>query len=143
MKKNEKILSYALISMLAFCQFSAAQAGYLGENLQTKQAADAENATKPIMIIRFNQQYVYFQEPLKKVVQEVGYAQKNAIYEVQSVVPTALSKEKDSSLAKESDLHLHSVLTELGKLGVSSDRLNTNVIYSDDVKSQEIRIFVK
>jgi hypothetical protein len=91
-----------------------------------------------VLIIRFNQPHVYFQEPLKKVVTEVNYAKSDANYEIRSILPISLQ----NSSAQNVDKSLL-VVAELNKLGISSSRINSNTTYSNDVINQEIRIFVK
>ena len=95
------------------------------------------------MVIRFNQQFVHFQEPLKKVVAEVVQAKANSNYEVQSIVPSAVQKNNVPSEIRKSEVNLQSVLVELKKLHVEQAAINSSTTYSDDVQDQEVRIFVK
>lgn len=115
------------------------------ENPANSQSAAAATpaADKPIMVIRFNQKYVYFQNPLKNVVDEVRKVQPDAMYEVQSIVPAKFQEWENEREQKASAAHLSSVVAELGKLGVLSDRIKYSSAYSNEVANQEIKIFVK
>ena len=124
MKNILKFFNCFLIAV--FCQISVANA-----------------ANEPVMVIRFNQQFVHFQEPLKKVVAEVAQAKANANYEVQSIVPSAVQKNNVPSEIRKSEVNLQSVLVELKKLHVEQAAINSSTTYSDDVQDQEVRIFVK
>lgn len=130
MKNIVKFLSCGLVAV--FCQVSVASAANAGGDV-----------AKPVMVIRFNQQFVHFQEPLKKVVSEVGDAKANANYEVQSIVPSAVQKNNVPSEIKKSEMNLNSVLLELKKLHVEQSAVNSSTVYSDDVQTQEVKIFVK
>jgi len=147
MKNTSKKFIFTAAFLAVCSSFSTANAGYLGENLQIKPTsapnaptapAVAPVADVPLLIIRFNQPHVYFQEPLKKVVAEVNYAKSDANYEIQSVLP--ISAQNSSS--QNSDKALL-VTAELNKLGVSTSRISSNISYSNDVINQEIRVFVK
>lgn len=105
-------------------------------------SAASGGATNPegaVMIIRYNQQYVYYDNPLRKVVYKVSATRPEAKYDLESVIP------RDSK-AFENDKYnqnLQNVVNVLGKYGVSGDRVSSRVIVSDSVKYQEINIFVR
>ena len=100
------------------------------------QAETAMSSKDAVMIIRFNQKYVYFENSLEKVVDKVSSVKPNAKYELQSVVPN------DRNSAKYLD-NLRSVVAEFGKLGVSKDSLSISTVTTDLVENQEINIFVR
>lgn len=144
MKNIIKIFIFTGAFAATFSSLSKANAGYLGENLQVKptSATSANGASSvndvPVLIIRFNQPRVYFQEPLKKVVAEVNYAKSNANYEINSILP--ISYQNHSSQNNDKVLL---VAAELKKLGIPTSRITSNSTYSNDVINQEIHIFVK
>ena len=103
---------------------------------ETKNVAQAKDA---VMIIRFNQKFVYFENPLRKVVDKVSSTKPEAKYELQSVMPN----EKNPSNAGKYEANLQNVITVLGRFGVSSDKITSTSVVSDLVKNQEINIFVR
>ena len=109
----------------------------LDEALKAAQAASSENA---VMIIRFNQKYVYFEQALKKVVYKVAAAKHDAKYELQSIVP---SKRTNSANSNSYDTNLRNVIGILNKYKVSSDRITSSTVVSDTAQYQEIDIFVR
>lgn len=106
-------------------------------------AAASSVGDRPIAVIRFNQQHVYFQDALRKVVSEVREVRGDADYTVLSVVPAASKEDEESKEQKKSESRLNSVVYELRKLGVEPSHLSYKTSYSDDVQFQEVRIFVK
>lgn len=111
-------------------------------NAQKDKFSETAHASQPkdaVMIIRFNQKFVYFENPLRKVVDKVTNIKPEARYELQSVIPS----EKNSANAGKHEANLQNVITALGRFGVSSDRVTSSTIVSDSVKNQEINIFVR
>jgi|GEM_PF-4646256 len=138
-----KKISFLLVvaSIFGFTtMFSVANAA--GEAVGKRGLASID-ADTPILVIRFNQQHVYYQEPLKQVVSEVRGVRGDAIYEVRSILPSAMQQSEDEQAAKKAETRLLLVLAELKKLGVAQDKVSADTTYSDDVKTQEIKIFVK
>ncbi len=112
---------------------------YLGQDSKSQDASGATNPAGAVMIIRYNQQYVYYDNPLRKVVYKVAATKPEARYDLESVIP------RDSK-AFETDKYsqnLQNVVNVLAKYGVSGNRVSTRVIPSDSVKYQEINIFVR
>jgi hypothetical protein len=128
MLKNIRKIAFLFV-LLASCVFSFLPVVHA--------AVELANVEKPIITIRFNQEHVYIKEALKKIVSEVEQAKAGAIYEVRSVSPSALRGNRTG------EMRVRAILEELGRLGVSSDRLSSEEQYSDNIKSQEVRIFVR
>jgi len=144
MKNIAKTFIFATAFVAACASFSTANAGYLGENLQVQPEPASTPAVSPVedipvLIIRFNQEHIYFQSPLKKVVSEVKSAKADANYEVRLVLPAA----SQNVSSQNNDRNLLLVIAELNKLGITSSRISSDMIYSDTVQNQEIRVFVK
>jgi hypothetical protein len=101
--------------------------------------AAATNSDDAVMIIRFNQQYVYFDNPLRKVVSKVSTTRPNARYELESVIPRGNNGYENEKYNQ----NLQNVVNVLAKYGVTGDRVSSRVIVSDSLKSQQINIFVR
>lgn len=101
----------------------------------------AVNSDGAIMIIRFNQKNVYFQNPLKMVVYRIAKEKPDARYELRSIIPEGSAKR--SVNGKEYGENLGSVIAVLNKFGVSTDRISVDTVVSDSIKDQEINIFVR
>lgn len=92
-----------------------------------------------VLIIRFNQKYVYFENALKKVVDKVYGIKPNAGYEIQSVIPN----DGNDANAKKYLENLRSVVAEFNRLGIPKERISIRTDTTDLVQSQEINIFVR
>lgn len=100
------------------------------------QSAGSQNDA--VMVIRFNQQYVYYENPLRKVISKVDTTRPEATYELQSVVPSKASR-YDSDKYEQ---NVQNVIGIFGRNGVASNRVFAKTVVSDSVKNQEINIFV-
>jgi len=107
-------------------------------NMSSDPAA-ATNSDGAVMIIRFNQKYVYYDNPLRKVVSKVSATRPNARYELESVVPRGNNGYDNEKYVQ----NLQNVVNVLAKYGVSGDMVSSRVIVSDSLKNQEINIFVR
>ena len=106
------------------------------------QASDASG--KPLIVIRFNQRHVYFQEPLKKVVNAVNdLHQPNLVYDVHSLVPQLDNELKHKREAPIADANLAGVLAELKRLGVPGSQVRVTPVVGANVTDQEIQIYVE
>jgi thioredoxin-related protein len=114
---------------LAQAQTQAETGNDVKNEENTTQSKDA------VMIIRFNQKYVYFENSLKKVIDKVSAVKPDAKYELQSVVPN--DRNDDKYLA-----NLRNVVGVFEKSGVTRDRLAISNVASDLSGNQEINIFV-
>ncbi len=97
--------------------------------------------SEPVMIIRFNQKNVYFQNALRKVIGKVDDAKPASSYELQSVVPSGSTRNPGND--KDFDENLRSVVNVMTRLGVPVSNITFSTITSDSVQNQEIKIIVR
>ena len=126
----------AIVGMVAVLLLGALPAPVAQAENGVSTGETATSSKDAVMIIRFNQKFVYFENSLKKVVDKVSGVKPNARYELQSVVPNDNNSPKYLA-------NLRSVVAEFGKLGVSKDSLSISTVTTDLVENQEINIFVR
>lgn len=124
--------------LIAFTFAVASKPAFAQNNLMAKYTESSEGA---VVVIRFNQERVYFHDSLKRVVAAVAEKKQRATYDVISVIPSVSKhgREDDRIYAA----NLRNVISSLSRLGVSVDQINVGVADSDKVENQEIRIFVR
>ncbi|MEQ1789762.1 MAG: hypothetical protein ABL857_04900 [Rickettsiales bacterium] len=105
------------------------------------KAEEVQASSGPVMVIRFNQENVYFRNPLRSMVFEVAKTKPNAKYEIQSLVPSGKIN-RPSNVRKYAD-NVQNVINVFGRYGVSPSRISVKSENSDSIDNQEIRIFVK
>lgn len=136
---NVKSGFLAVSLVLAALSFSAYSPAANAENGSRAGATSMLQSKDAVMIIRFNQKYVYFENALKKVVDRVSAVKPNALYEIQSLVPNDSS---DANSRQYLD-NLRSVIASLNHLGISKDRISVRTDVTDIVQSQEVNIFIR
>jgi len=97
-------------------------------------AAYADNGSDALLIIRFNQKHVYFDKALATAVQSVEKAKPGSVYNVVSYTPPSI---------QDAQANLQAVTQQMQALGIPGSRIESSSQPSDEVKSQEIRIFVE
>ncbi len=110
---------------------------------QTAVAVPLENLGAPLMIIRFNQTNVYYDDSLAKVVKVAETNRPGVKYNVVSALPdlSALSAEQQQDISKRAMDNLRDVVTQMQQLGVSADRVKI-AAQKKPVRAQEISIYV-
>ncbi len=105
------------------------------------QMNDSVSPTDAVMIIRFNQQNVYFQDALKKMVEVVSSVKPDAEYDIQSVIPA--NNENIGDKYKLYNQNLRLVVAGLNQLGVPIERVKIDITDSSVISDHEIRIFIR
>ncbi|MEK6745527.1 MAG: hypothetical protein AABY33_00645 [Pseudomonadota bacterium] len=126
-------VSIALTVLLLSSYYSAVKAESRANITSSPSQKDA------VLVIRFNQKYVYFENALKKVIDKVYGIKPNAGYEIQSVIPN----DGNDGNAKKYLENLRNVVAEFNRLGIPKERISIRTDVTDLVQSQEINIFVR
>lgn len=107
-------------------------------------AIPAEQMGSPLMVIRFNQYHVYYDEALAKVVRIAESSKPGAIYSVVSALPdlTSLPQDQQADISKRAIENLRDVATQMQQLGVPASRLKV-ATQQKQVRAQEISIYVQ
>ncbi len=126
-------VSIALTVLLLSSYYSVVKAESRANITSSPSQKDA------VLVIRFNQKYVYFENALKKVIDKVYGIKPNAGYEIQSVIPN----DGNDANAKKYLENLRNVVAEFNRLGIPKERISIRTDVTDLVQSQEINIFVR
>lgn len=111
--------------------------------LQPPVATTNENMGAPLMVIRFNQHHVYYDDALAKAISAAQRAKPGANYSVVSRLPdlSALTAEQQSNINSRASDNLRNVVGQMQQLGVTSDHIKI-ANQKQDVRSQEIAVYV-
>ncbi len=113
----------------------------MSSKAQENSQFSAIESAKPVLVIRFNQKNVYFENALKTVVDSVARGKIDASYAVESVTP--MNETQDGRADSVHAANLLAVVSKLNKLGVDANKIGVKESKSDAVTSQEISIFVQ
>ena len=106
-------------------------------------AGAVENAGAPVMIIRFNQEFVNYSTQLQKVTKSAIAAKPTVLFDIVSVVPQTGSGSKDAKIKERSTLLTNQVVKNLQLNGVKPEQIRTTFQDSTLAQSGEVHIFVR
>ena len=98
---------------------------------------------RPLVVIRFDQPNVDYEEPLYKAVNGALQRKPNATFTVQAVAPQANSAAEVAVNTTASRDNATKVLRSLTAMGMPAERMSLSATMSPDVQSGEVRIFVR
>lgn len=136
------IYNITLLIIVSFALFVAVQPAFSKEN-SVQNATKTATLEKPLLVIRYNQNNVYFKPAVKKIVDVVEVEKSGAMYHIESLIPTEKASENGIRLDPKDDKNLLFIVAYMNELAVSMDRIVVNSMYSANVKNQEIKFFIK
>lgn len=94
---------------------------------------------KPVMIIRFNQDVVHFEQQLSMVVNRAQAIKPDVSYDLIQYIPVTESRSRLAQYGK----HGNMVLDELTQIGVNPSQIRFMQTATPDVQTDEVYIFVR
>lgn len=93
------------------------------------------------MVIRFNQQRVYFDQQLYNAVSKAVSLKEDVMFEVISYVPATGDAAKDAEWRKTAEHNLGVVVARMNSIGVPSSRLTTSIQSQQSLRYDEVHLF--
>lgn len=106
-------------------------------------SAAAFAMSKPLMVIRFNQRKVYFEQPLYTAASKALGRKSDVRFTLVSYVPVGGTPEKDEALAQRAAANMREVTSALMKIGVPPQQVSTNAQGGAGLQYDEIHIYVQ
>ena len=98
---------------------------------------------KPLMIVRFNENYVHYERTLKKAL-EKSERRPGRNYEVVSFLPAGRNKQQNQRILLEGKKHLKEVTDAVIRAGISSYRVSSRTEAGKrGLEAQEIHLYIK
>ncbi|MCI5050203.1 MAG: hypothetical protein MRY32_07735 [Rickettsiales bacterium] len=97
----------------------------------------------PVMIIRFNQQSVYYDKSLYNIVRRAVKLKPNVGFNVISYVPTSQDPLLYQRLISNASNHMREVTNTLMKMGIRGNRLSMATHAQHGLKHDEIHIYIQ
>ena len=98
---------------------------------------------KPLMIIRFNQRKVYFEQQMYNAVARAVSAKPSVVFDIISYIPQSRDHEKNMRVMTKASKHLKSITDSLVKMGVPATRFSVSTKLTPGISYDEIHIFVR
>lgn len=110
----------------------------------TRPTSSAGVPSTPLMVLRFNQSHLYYEDALTKAIRASEATKQGVLYDLVSVLPdiSSLSSEQQMKIVSRSSNNMRNVAGLMQQLGVPAERIRISDQKSP-VKSQEIHLFVQ
>jgi hypothetical protein len=111
----------------------------------SRSAAQAapSGSDRPLVVIRFDQPNVDYEQPLYTAVSRALERKPSATFTIQAVAPNAGSAAQVAVNTNTSRQNAENVLRSLTNMGLPADRVSLAATMSPDIQSNEVRIFVR
>ena len=130
-------LTAMLASTAAFAQHQ------FRDQIEPYPVTEASTEAKPLMVIRYNQDNIYYQKPLYNVVSKTLQVKPNAQITFVSKIPVTGQPEKDSRLEEEAHTNWQNVLQTLNDIGLPERQMSMRFEKSTHIADNEILVFVQ
>ena len=98
---------------------------------------------RPLVVIRFDQANVDYEQPLYTAVSRALERKPSATFTIQAVAPNAGTAAAVAVNANTSRQNAENVLRSLTNMGLPADRVSLAATMSPDIQSNEVRVFVR
>lgn len=109
----------------------------------SRAAAPAAADDRPLVVIRFDQADVAYEQPLYTAVSRALERKPNATFTIMAVAPNAGTPGQVAVNTNASRQNAENVLRSLTNMGLPADRVSLSATMSPDIQSNEVRIFVR
>lgn len=108
-----------------------------------RAAAPISSTDRPLVVIRFDQPNVDYQQPLYTAVSRALERKPSATFTIQAVAPNAGSAAQVALNNNASRQNAENVLRSLTNMGLPADRVSLAATTSPDVQANEVRVYVR
>ena len=140
-------LALSLFAVLALAlqagALSAANAAPVDVPMAPQAAAPALHQTTPLMVIRFNQQKVYYDRTLYTAISKAVEAKPTVMFDLVSVVPESGDAGRDARWAQNAETNLGRVVASMNQMGVPQSRIGVTRRNVPGASGSEVQIFVR
>ncbi len=109
----------------------------------SRAAASSAAGDRPLVVIRFDQPDVAYEQPLYTAVSRALERKPSATFTVMAVAPNAGSPAQVAVNTNASRQNAENVLRALTNMGLPADRVSLSATMSPDIQSNEVRVFVR
>jgi hypothetical protein len=106
-------------------------------------SAVSSTGGRPLVVIRFDQPNVDYEQPLYTAVSRALERKPSATFTIQAVAPNAGTAAQVAVNNNTSRQNAENVLRSLTNMGLPADRVSLSAMMSPDIQSNEVRIFVR
>lgn len=110
-------------------------------SLMTSTYAEAQG--KPLVILRFNQQRIYYEQPLYGAVSKAVAAKPGVMFDLVSLVPTTGNQQLDAQWQVTARHNSQAILKSMMGMGIPSSRISVRSQPVRGAEFDEVHVFVR
>jgi len=110
---------------------------------RTRSPAAAVNQRRPLVVIRFDRPDVPYEPALYTAVSRALESRPSAIFDLVAVSPSTGSEAAAANRADEAQRDAERVMRTLSEMGLPADRVTLSAMFSNEIRDNEVRIFVR
>lgn len=130
--KSFRALHRLVLSVAALCALVTAA-----------HAQGASHYDTPLMVVRFNQDRVYYQQPLYGALSRALQAKPGVVFNIISLVPETGTKRADKKLMEDARKTTGVFVNDMVKMGIPQNRIRVSYEANRSVESNEVHLFVE
>ena len=97
----------------------------------------------PLVILRFNQDRVYYEQPLFQAIEKAVAIKPGVMFDVVSVAPATGDSGQDEAWQKAASTHTQAVVSSMQQMGVPLSRMAISGQRQRGLTADEVHIFVR
>lgn len=132
-------ISFLICLSLVLATAAPAAISLVDASLVSAQAM----SDRPLVVVRFNQRKVYFEQPLYTAVSKAVQVKPDVSFQLISYVPRTGNEEKDMQLLSNASQNTKNVADSLVKMGVPKQRISMATEFDPSLRFDETHIFVQ
>jgi hypothetical protein len=130
--KSFRTLHRLVLSAAALCALATAA-----------HAQGASHYDTPLMVVRFNQERVYYQQPLYGALSRALQAKQGVVFNIISLVPETGNKRADKKLMEDARKTTGVFVSDMMKMGIPENRIRVSYQGDRGVEANEVHMFVE
>jgi len=99
--------------------------------------------SKPLVILRFNQPRVYYEQPLFQAVEKAVALKPSVMFDVISYAPAANNTQAEAAWQQTASRNTQAVVASMQKMGIPLSRMAISGQRQSGLTSDEVHIFVR
>lgn len=106
-------------------------------------AAAQTYADTPLLVVRFNQDRVYYQQSLYSVISRAVQAKPSVMFNIITLIPQTGDSSFDKKSTVEAQTNTNTLVRDMVQMGVPQNRIRVSYQNGSNLQSSELHMFVE
>lgn len=105
--------------------------------------AQASHLDTPLMVVRFNQDRIYYQQPLYNAIARALEAKPGVTFNIITLIPQTGNAKQDKKSTVDAQTSTNALVGDMVKMGVPQNRIRVSYQNGNNIESSELHLFVE